>query len=342
MIKAAPDAGQRVLHRSDDPSLSTSVLELARKVLAIEAEAVTGLISRLDQRFLDAVSLILACRGRVVVSGVGKSGHVARKIASTMASTGTPAFFVHAAEAGHGDLGMITRDDVVLALSNSGESDELLTIIPMIKRQGAKLIAVTGNPDSALAKEADVHLDASVPQEACPLNLAPTASTTAALALGDALAIALLDARGFSEHDFARAHPGGALGRKLLTHVSDVMRTGNDAPSVPDTASFSEALIEMSRKGMGMTAVLDPGGKVVGIFTDGDLRRTLEDKPDVRSIRIGEVMKRNPKTIAPQKLAAEAVELMERYKINQLLVVTDSGELAGALNTHDLFRAKVL
>jgi arabinose-5-phosphate isomerase len=342
MIKAAPDAGQRVSHRSDDPSLSTSVLELARKVLAIEAEAVTGLISRLDQRFLDAVSLILACRGRVVVSGVGKSGHVARKIASTMASTGTPAFFVHAAEAGHGDLGMITRDDVVLALSNSGESDELLTIIPMIKRQGAKLIAVTGNPDSALAKEADVHLDASVPQEACPLNLAPTASTTAALALGDALAIALLDARGFSEHDFARAHPGGALGRKLLTHVSDVMRTGNDAPSVPDTASFSEALIEMSRKGMGMTAVLDPGGKVVGIFTDGDLRRTLEDKPDVRSIRIGEVMKRNPKTIAPQKLAAEAVELMERYKINQLLVVTDTGELAGALNTHDLFRAKVL
>ena len=342
MIKAAPDAGQRVLHRSDDPSLSTSVLELARKVLAIEAEAVTGLISRLDQRFLDAVSLILACRGRVVVSGVGKSGHVARKIASTMASTGTPAFFVHAAEAGHGDLGMITRDDVVLALSNSGESDELLTIIPMIKRQGAKLIAVTGNPDSALAKEADVHLDASVPQEACPLNLAPTASTTAALALGDALAIALLDARGFSEHDFARAHPGGALGRKLLTHVSDVMRTGKDAPSVADTASFSEALIEMSRKGMGMTAVLDPGGKVVGIFTDGDLRRTLEDTPDVRSIRIGEVMKRNPKTIAPQKLAAEAVELMERYKINQLLVVTDTGELAGALNTHDLFRAKVL
>jgi arabinose-5-phosphate isomerase len=342
MIKAAPDAGQRILNANDPPALSTSALELARKVLMIEAEAITGLISRLDQRFLYAGGLILACRGRVVVSGVGKSGHVARKIASTMASTGTPAFFVHAAEAGHGDLGMITRDDVVLALSNSGESDELLTIIPMIKRQGAKLIAVTGNPDSALAKEADVHLDASVPQEACPLNLAPTASTTAALALGDALAIALLDARGFSEHDFARAHPGGALGRKLLTHVSDVMRTGNDAPSVPDTASFSEALIEMSRKGMGMTAVLDPGGKVVGIFTDGDLRRTLEDKPDVRSIRIGEVMKRNPKTIAPQKLAAEAVELMERYKINQLLVVTDTGELAGALNTHDLFRAKVL
>lgn len=342
MIKAAPDPGQRVLHVNDRPSLSPSVLELARKVLAIEAEAVTGLISRLDQRFLDAVSLILACRGRVVVSGVGKSGHVARKIASTMASTGTPAFFVHAAEAGHGDLGMITRDDVVLALSNSGQSDELLTIIPMIKRQGAKLIALTGNPDSTLAKEADVHLDARVPQEACPLNLAPTASTTAALALGDALAIALLDARGFSEHDFARAHPGGALGRKLLTHVSDVMRAGKDAPSVSDTASFSEALIEMSRKGMGMTAVLDPDGKVVGIFTDGDLRRTLENKPDVRSIRISEVMTRNPRTITARKLAAEAVELMERYKITQLLVVTDAGNLAGALNMHDLFRAKVI
>jgi len=342
MIKAAPDSGQRVLNANDRPTLSTSALELARKVLAIEAEAITGLISRLDQRFLYAGGLILACRGRVVVSGIGKSGHVARKIASTLASTGTPAFFVHAAEAGHGDLGMITRDDVVLALSNSGQSDELLTIIPMIKRQGAKLIAVTGNPDSTLAREADVHLDASVPQEACPLNLAPTASTTAALALGDALAIALLDARGFSEHDFARAHPGGALGRKLLTHVSDVMRTGNDAPSVPDTASFSEALIEMSRKGMGMTAVLDPSGKVVGIFTDGDLRRTLESKPDVRSIKISEVMKRNPQTIAPQKLAAEAVELMERHKINQLLVVTGAGELVGALNTHDLFRAKVI
>ncbi len=342
MIKAAPDAGQRILNTNDRPALATAALELARKVLAIEAEAISGLIPRLDRRFLDAVDLILACRGRVVVSGVGKSGHIARKIASTMASTGTPAFFVHAAEAGHGDLGMITRDDVVLALSNSGESDELRTIIPMIKRQGAKLIAVTGNPDSTLAREADVHLDASVPQEACPLNLAPTASTTAALALGDALAIALLDARGFSEHDFARAHPGGALGRKLLTHVSDVMRSGKDAPSVPEAASFSDALIEISKKGMGMTAVLDPGGKVVGIFTDGDLRRTLESKPDVRSIKISEVMKRNPQTIAPQKLAAEAVELMERYKINQLLVVTDAGELAGALNMHDLFRAKVI
>src|SRR6266566_2503585 len=265
---------------------SASALELARKVLAIEADAITGLISRLDERFLDAVGLILACRGRVVVSGVGKSGHIARKIASTLASTGTPAFFVHAEEAAHGDLGMITRDDVMLALSNSGQSEELLTIIPMIKRRGAKLIALTGNTDSALAGEADVHLDARVAQEACPLNLAPTASTTAALALGDALAIALLDARGFDEKDFARAHPGGALGRKLLTHVSDVMRTGNDVPRVSDDFSFSAALVEISRKGMGMTAILDSGGKVVGIFTDGDLRRTLERKPDVHALKM--------------------------------------------------------
>ncbi len=323
-------------------AISTSALELARKVLAIEADAITGLISRLDERFLDAVGLILACRGRVVVSGVGKSGHIARKIASTLASTGTPAFFVHAAEAGHGDLGMITREDVMLALSNSGQSDELLTIIPMIKRRGAKLIALTGNADSALAREADVHLDARVAQEACPLNLAPTASTTAALALGDALAIALLDARGFDENDFARAHPGGALGRKLLTHVSDVMRTGDDVPAVSETDSFSDMLTEISRKSMGMTAILDRGKKVVGIFTDGDLRRTLERKPDIRGLRITEVMKRSPRTIAPEKLAAEALELMERHKINQLLVVTKTGELVGALNMHDLFRAKVI
>ena len=327
--------------RSSD-AISASTLELARKVLSIEAEAVAGLISRLDQRFVEAVSMILVCRGRVVVSGVGKSGHIARKIASTMASTGTPAFFVHAAEAGHGDLGMITRDDVVLALSNSGQSDELLTIIPLIKRRGAKLIALTGNPDSALAREADVHLDARVAQEACPLNLAPTASTTAALALGDALAIALLDARGFDANDFARAHPGGALGRKLLTYVSDAMRTGDAVPRVADSALFSEALLEMSGKGMGMTAILDSANKVVGIFTDGDLRRTLERAPDIRSLKIASVMTRDPRTIGPHKLAAEAVELMERYKIGQLLVVTDGGILAGALNMHDLFRAKVI
>ena len=323
-------------------AISTQALELARKVLAIEADAVSALASRLDERFLDAIGLILACSGRVVVSGVGKSGHIARKIASTLASTGTPAFFLHAAEASHGDLGMITRDDVVLALSNSGQSDELLTIIPLIKRQGAKLIAVTGNPDSVLAREANVHLDARVAQEACPLNLAPTASTTAALALGDALAVALLDARGFDEQDFARAHPGGALGRRLLTHVSDVMRTGERVPSVAEAASFFDVLLEMSRKGMGMAAVVDPNRRVVGIFTDGDLRRTLERKPDIRSLKVAEIMKRDPRTIAPHKLAAEAVELMDRYKITQLLVVSDAGELVGALNTHDLLQAKVI
>ena len=334
MITAAPRANQRVM--------SSSALELARKVLSIEAEAVAALVSRLDQSFLDAVGLILACRGRIVVSGIGKSGHIARKIASTMASTGTPAFFVHAAEAGHGDLGMITHDDVMVALSYSGESDELLTIIPLIKRQGAKLIAITGNLESTLAREADVHLDARVAQEACPLNLAPTASTTAALALGDALAIALLDARGFDANDFARSHPGGVLGRKLLTHVSDVMRTGNDVPRVPDTALFSEALLEMSRKGMGMTAILDGNGKVAGIFTDGDLRRALERVSDIRALKISAVMTRGPRTIAPHKLAAEAVELMERHHVNQLLVVTEGAELIGALNMHDLFRAKVI
>ena len=334
MIMLAPRAGQK--------AVSASALELARKVLTIEADAIAALIPRLDQRFLDAVGLILACRGRVVVSGIGKSGHIARKIASTLASTGTPAFFVHAADAAHGDLGVIARDDVMLALSYSGESDELLTIVPLIKRQGAKLIAITGGADSALAREADVHLDARVAQEACPLNLAPTASTTAALALGDALAIALLDARGFGSEDFARSHPGGALGRRLLTHVSDVMRAGDEVPNVPDTALFSEALLEMSKKGMGMTAILDRQGRVAGIFTDGDLRRTLERVSDIRSLRIAAVMTRNPHAILPGKLAAEAVELMDRHKVNQLLVVTESGDLAGALNMHDLFRAKVI
>jgi arabinose-5-phosphate isomerase len=331
---APPRAGRK--------AVSSSALELARKVLSIEAEAVAALVARLDQRFLDAVGLILACTGRVVVSGIGKSGHIARKIASTLASTGTPAFFVHAAEAGHGDLGMIAREDVMLALSNSGESDELLTIIPLIKRQGAKLISITGNADSTLARESDVHLDARVAQEACPLNLAPTASTTAALALGDALAVALLDARGFNADDFARSHPGGTLGRKLLTHVSDVMRTGDGIPWVPDTALFSEALLEMSKKGLGMTAILDGRRKVVGIFTDGDLRRALERKPDIGSLRIEQVMTRNPRTIGPHQLAVEAVELMERHKINQLLAVSENGELAGALNMHELFRAKVI
>src|SRR5438309_1408070 len=323
-------------------AISASALELARKVLAIEADAITGLISRLDERFLDAVGLILACRGRVVVSGVGKSGHIARKIASTLASTGTPAFFVHAAEAGHGDLGMITRDDVMLALSNSGQSDELLTIIPMIKRQGAKLIALTGNADSALAKEADVHLDARVAQEACPLNLAPTASTTAALALGDALAIALLDARGFSSADFAHSHPKGRLPRQALVRVAEVMHTGDDLPAVQSGSSGMQAVAEISRGRLGMTAVIDAARRVQGIFTDGDLRRALEQGIDLAAVAVDQVMTPRPRTLSPQALAAEAVRLLEAHKISQLLVVDERGTLLGALNMHDLFRAKVI
>ncbi len=321
---------------------SRTALELAKQVLAIEAEAIQGLAARLGQSFLDAVALLLNCKGRVVVSGIGKSGHIARKIASTMASTGTPAYFVHPAEASHGDIGMIARDDVLIALSNSGESEELLTILPMLRRQGAHLIAITGNADSALAREADVHLDARVDREACPLNLAPTASTTAALALGDALAVALLDAKGFGAEDFARSHPGGALGRRLLTHVRDVMRTGDDMPSVPEDASFSEALLEMSNKRLGMTAVLDTAGNVSGIFTDGDLRRTLAQVGDIKAARIADIMTRRPRTIGPDKLAVEAVQIMEEHKVNQLLVVSDEGKLVGALNMHDLFRAKVI
>ncbi len=321
---------------------SKTALELAKQVLAIEAEAVQSLAARLGPSFLDAVALLLNCKGRVVVSGIGKSGHIARKIASTMASTGTPAYFVHPAEASHGDIGMIARDDVLIALSNSGESEELLTIVPLLKRQGARLIAITGNANSSLAHEADVHLDAHVDKEACPLNLAPTASTTAALALGDALAIALLDAKGFGAEDFARSHPGGALGRRLLTHVRDVMRTGADVPSVPDSAGFSEALLEMSKKRMGMTAVLDADGRVCGVFTDGDLRRTLAQIEDIKAARIVDIMTRGPRTIGPDKLAVEAVQIMEERKVNQLLVVDDQGGLVGALNMHDLFRAKVI
>ncbi|HVS26104.1 MAG TPA: KpsF/GutQ family sugar-phosphate isomerase [Burkholderiales bacterium] len=317
-------------------------LALARQVLEIEARGIVALIDRLDQQFLRAVELILHCRGRVVVSGIGKSGHIARKIASTLASTGTPAFFVHPAEASHGDLGMVTREDVLIALSNSGESAELLTIVPILKRQGAKLISITGNPRSSLAVEADVHLDATVAEEACPLGLAPTASTTAALALGDALAVVLLDARGFGIEDFARSHPGGALGRKLLTHVRDVMRTGDAMPVVSENATFPQAILEMSKKGMGMTAVLNTRQRVVGIFTDGDLRRALEKITDLRSVMVAQVMTPNPRTIAPDRLAVEAVEMMESHKINQLLVVDADQRLIGALNMHDLFRAKVI
>ncbi len=317
-------------------------LELGRRVLEIEADAVRALARRIDASFLAAINLILACRGRVVVSGIGKSGHIARKIASTMASTGTPAFFVHAAEASHGDLGMVRPEDVFIGISHSGESAELLAIVPLLKRQGAKLIAMTGQTDSTLAREADVHLDASVAQEACSLNLSPTASTTAALALGDALAVALLDARGFSAADFARSHPGGALGRRLLTRVSDVMRQGADVPSIQLGATLPEAILEITRKRMGMTAVVDSGGRVAGIFTDGDLRRTLEKVSDLKTARISEVMTAMPRVIRAQALAAEAVELMERHKINQLLVVGDDGVLSGALDMHDLFRAKVV
>ncbi|OIP14407.1 MAG: D-arabinose 5-phosphate isomerase [Betaproteobacteria bacterium CG2_30_59_46] len=319
-----------------------NALDLARQVLSIEAKAIEGLIGRLDDKFTRALRLILHCRGKVVVSGMGKSGHIARKIASTMASTGTPAFFVHPGEASHGDLGMITADDVLIALSNSGESPELLTIVPIIKRKGAKLITMTGNPASTLAREGDVHLDASVAQEACPLGLAPTASTTAALALGDALAIALLDARGFGADDFARSHPGGALGRRLLVHVDDLMHGGEALPKVPDTALLTEALLEMSRKGLGMTAVVGDADRLLGLFTDGDLRRALDKTLDIRAARVAEVMTHNPLTIGPDKLAAEAVQMMDQHKINGLLVVDTNGRLVGALNMHDLLRAGVV
>lgn len=319
-----------------------SALELARRVLAIEADAVRALVDRLDERFLAAVSLVLGCKGRVIVSGIGKSGHIARKIASTLASTGTPAYFVHPAEASHGDLGMIQRDDVLIGVSNSGESDELLQIVPLAKRRGAKLIAIAGSTASSLAREADVILDAGVAQEACPLNLAPTASTTAALALGDALAVALLDARGFSADDFARSHPGGVLGRKLLTHVADVMRTGDAVPLVPTGATLAEAILEITRKGMGMTAVVDAERHVVGMFTDGDLRRAMERNVDARATPIASVMTRSPRTIRPEALAVEAVEAMESRKITQLPVVDASGRIVGALNIHDLFRAKIV
>jgi arabinose-5-phosphate isomerase len=316
-------------------------LELAKKVLRIEAQAVAGLIDRLDGSFLRAIELILACHGRIIVSGIGKSGHIARKIAATLASTGTPAYFVHAAEAAHGDLGMITRDDVLIALSNSGEGEELLTIVPLVKRQGGRLIAITGAPASSLAREADAHLDAGVAEEACPLNLAPTASTTAALAMGDALAVALLDARNFNAEDFARSHPGGTLGRRLLTHVRDIMREIDTVPCVSENATVAEAVLAISRGGMGMTAVVTERRAVVGIFTDGDLRRALGSVVDFKGTPVTQVMTRNPHTIGPERLAAETAQMMEEYKISQILVV-ENDVLIGALNTHDLFRAKVI
>ena len=334
-MKTAPSSAKRA-------SKEGAALDLAREVLEIEAKAISDLIGRLDQSFTQAVELILKCRGRVVVSGIGKSGHIARKIASTLASTGTPAFFVHPAEASHGDLGMVARDDVFIALSNSGESEELLALIPLLKRQGAKLVAMTGNPKSTLAREADAHLYAGAEKEACPLNLAPTASTTAALALGDALAVALMQEKGFTRDEFAASHPGGSLGRRLLTHVRDVMRAGGDAPRIAQGATAMQGMLEMSRGRMGMTSVLDDAGRVVGIFTDGDLRRALEKGQDLRKTAIIDIMSASPRTIGPERLAAEAVEIMERAKINQLLVVDDDHKLLGALNIHDLFRGKVV
>jgi len=317
-------------------------LQLARETLDIEADALMRLKSHLDERFSLAVQMMLNVKGRVVVTGMGKSGHIGAKIAATLASTGTPAMFVHPAEASHGDLGMIQAVDVVLAISNSGESDELVSILPVLKRQGIPLIAMTGGPNSALAKHADIVLDSSVAKEACPLNLAPTASTTVQLALGDALAVALLDARGFKAEDFARSHPGGSLGRRLLTHVSDLMRTGDQVPSVLPQAGFSDLMREMSHKGLGASAIVDEGQHILGIFTDGDLRRLVEKGVDLRALTAKDVMHSNPRTIQQDALAVEAAELMEQFKVTSVLVVTASGILCGALNSNDLMRAKVI
>ena len=324
--------------RSDPEAL----VRLGVAVLETEAAAIRDLVPRVGADFARACEYLLACRGRIVVLGMGKSGHVGGKIAATLASTGSPAFFVHPGEASHGDLGMITAADVVLALSTSGETDEILAILPIIRRLGVPLVALTGNPGSRLAREASVHLDVSVAREACPLGLAPTASTTAALAMGDALAVALLQARGFSAEDFARSHPAGRLGRRLLLHIADVMRTGAALPRVGPDATLSEALVEMTSKGLGMTAIVDAGDRVLGLFTDGDLRRALDRRVDPHEARIAELMTRNPKTVPPGLLAAEALNRMQQHKINGFLVTAEDGRLLGALNTHDLLRAGVL
>lgn len=333
-----------------DMNSAQRALQVARQTLQIETDAILALMERLvcngndgcGDHFVHAVALLLNCTGRVVVSGIGKSGHIARKIAATLASTGTPALFVHPAEAAHGDLGMITSHDSFVSISNSGETVELLAIVPIIKRMGAKLIAMTGNPASSLAQLADVHLDVSVAKEACTLNLAPTASTTVTLALGDALAVALFDARGFREEDFARSHPGGALGRRLLTHVRDVMRCGDAIPAVLANASLPTALLEVTKKGMAMTAIVDEQFHCIGVFTDGDLRRLIEQGQDFSRISIADVMHRNPRSIGPDQLAVEAVAIMEEFRINQLLVADAEGRLVGALHIHDLTRAKVI
>lgn len=318
------------------------ILKRGRAVLDIEAEAIRALLPRLDSRFVAACELILNCKGRLVVSGMGKSGHVGNKIAATFASTGTPSFFVHPAEASHGDIGMITAHDVVLAISNSGETNELVTILPVIKRQDIPLIALTGRNESTLARAATVTLDVSISTEACPLNLAPTASTTATLALGDALAVAVLEARGFTEEDFARSHPGGSLGRRLLLYVEDVMHTGKELPLVSPDTLLREGLLEMTRKGLGMACVVDAQGKLLGVFTDGDLRRALDKQVDLHQANMSTVMTPNPKHATPRMLAAAAVHLLETYKITALPVVGDDGRVIGALNVHDLLRAGVM
>lgn len=328
---------------TDHPTTSSSTaLASARRTLQIESQGLQDLSARLDDSFTRVVDMLLACRGRVVVSGIGKTGHIARKIAATLASTGTPAFFVHAAEAVHGDLGMITRDDVLIAISYSGSGEELLTILPVVRRMGAGLVAITGNPQSELARQADVHLDASVAQEACPLNLAPTASTTAALALGDALAVACLEARGFGPQDFARSHPGGALGRRLLTHVRDVMRQGDALPIVLAGTPVSQALEVMSAKGMGMTVVTDAQHRPLGIFTDGDLRRLIARHGDIRSLNVESGMTKSPRSITPDALAVEAARQMDEQRLNHMLVMDNDGALLGALHMHDLMAAKVV
>jgi arabinose-5-phosphate isomerase len=318
-----------------------NVRALAVEVLQTEARAVAALAERIDDAFLEACRIVLDCRGRVVVTGMGKSGHVAGKLAATLASTGTPAFFVHPGEASHGDLGMITREDAVIALSHSGESEEILTIVPIIRRLGARLIAMTGRPESRLAREADCHLDVGVQREACPLGLAPTASTTAALAMGDALAVALLDARGFTANDFARSHPGGRLGRRLLVHVTDVMRTGEAIPRIHASAALRDALLEISRKGLGMVVVGEPDGRIDGVFTDGDLRRTLDRGLDLQRLTVGEVMTRGGVRAQAGWLAVQALETMETHRVSALPVVGPEGGLVGAISMHDLLRAGV-
>jgi len=327
--------------RMDLDYTDDGLVELGRQALGIEIDGLRAQLPRLGAEFARACHICLDCRGRVVVTGMGKSGHIGGKIAATLASTGTPSFFVHPGEASHGDVGMITRDDALLALSNSGETNEILTIVPVIKRLGVPLIAFTGNSKSALARIATVHLDIGVPAEACPLNLAPTASTTAALAVGDALAVVLLKARGFTEEDFARSHPAGTLGRRLLLHVKDVMRTGADVPTVRADTTLAEGLMEVTRKGLGMTAIVDEANHVLGVFTDGDLRRALDRAADLRSTRMDQVMSRHAKTVRTTTLAAEAVHLMETHRITSLVVVDADEKIVGALNVHDLLRAGV-